>query len=140
MFHQLEGLAIGKDISLANLKGTLEEFCKKFFEVDELELRFRASHFPFTEPSAEVDGLRLLASLALQGHAPALLPASAAFDHPDDNWVLIRIDGLTRRSVGLTFNQRTTPSTPVRSTIEVLSGVVSDIAPLQPGVYLAFDH
>ena len=55
MFHQLEGLAIGKNISMANLKGTLEEFCKKFFEVDELELRFRASHVPFTEPSAEVD-------------------------------------------------------------------------------------
>ena len=55
MFHQLEGLAIGRDVSMANLKGTLEEFCKKFFEVEELELRFRASHFPFTEPSAEVD-------------------------------------------------------------------------------------
>jgi DNA-binding transcriptional LysR family regulator len=91
-------------------------------------------------PAAEVDGLRLLASLALQGHAPALLPASAAFDHPEDNWVLIRVDGLTRRSVGLIFNQRTTPSTPVRSTIEVLASVVRDIAPQQPGVYLTFDH
>ncbi len=55
MFHQVEGLAIGKDISMANLKWTLEEFCRAFFEVDEIELRFRASHFPFTEPSAEVD-------------------------------------------------------------------------------------
>ena len=55
MFHQVEGLAIGKDISMANLKWVLEEFCKAFFEVDEVELRFRASHFPFTEPSAEVD-------------------------------------------------------------------------------------
>ncbi len=55
MFHQVEGLAIGKDISMANLKWTLEEFCRAFFEVDEVELRFRASHFPFTEPSAEVD-------------------------------------------------------------------------------------
>ena len=55
MFHQIEGLAIGKDISMANLKWTLEEFCRAFFEVDEVELRFRASHFPFTEPSAEVD-------------------------------------------------------------------------------------
>jgi len=55
MFHQVEGLALGKDISMANLKWTLEEFCRAFFEVDEVELRFRASHFPFTEPSAEVD-------------------------------------------------------------------------------------
>ncbi|MFD1794746.1 phenylalanine--tRNA ligase subunit alpha [Paracoccus aurantiacus] len=55
MFHQVEGLAIGRDISMANLKWTLEEFCRAFFELDEVELRFRASHFPFTEPSAEVD-------------------------------------------------------------------------------------
>ncbi|MFP4043537.1 MAG: phenylalanine--tRNA ligase subunit alpha [Rhodosalinus sp.] len=55
MFHQVEGLAIDRDISMANLKWVLEEFVKAFFEVDEVELRFRASHFPFTEPSAEVD-------------------------------------------------------------------------------------
>ncbi len=55
MFHQYEGLCIGKDISMANLKWTLEEFCKAFFEIPDIELRFRASHFPFTEPSAEVD-------------------------------------------------------------------------------------
>ena len=55
MFHQVEGLALGRDISMANLKWTLEEFCRAFFELDEVELRFRASHFPFTEPSAEVD-------------------------------------------------------------------------------------
>ncbi len=55
MFHQIEGLAVDKDISMAMLKWTLEEFVKAFFEVDDVELRFRASHFPFTEPSAEVD-------------------------------------------------------------------------------------
>ena len=55
MFHQVEGLAVDKDISMANLKWVLEEFVKAFFEVDDVELRFRASHFPFTEPSAEVD-------------------------------------------------------------------------------------
>ncbi|UWQ10614.1 phenylalanine--tRNA ligase subunit alpha [Aliiroseovarius crassostreae] len=55
MFHQVEGLAIDRDISMANLKWTLEEFCRAFFEIDGIELRFRASHFPFTEPSAEVD-------------------------------------------------------------------------------------
>ncbi len=55
MFHQIEGLAIDADISMAHLKWTLEEFCRAFFEVECAELRFRASHFPFTEPSAEVD-------------------------------------------------------------------------------------
>ena len=55
MFHQVEGLAVDTDISMANLKWCLEEFVKAFFEVDAVELRFRASHFPFTEPSAEVD-------------------------------------------------------------------------------------
>jgi len=55
MFHQVEGLALDTDISMANLKWCLEEFVKACFEVDDVELRFRASHFPFTEPSAEVD-------------------------------------------------------------------------------------
>jgi phenylalanyl-tRNA synthetase alpha chain len=55
MFHQVEGLAIDRDLSMANLKWVLEEFCRAFFEVPNVDLRFRASHFPFTEPSAEVD-------------------------------------------------------------------------------------
>ena len=55
MFHQIEGLAIDRDISMANLKWVIEEFAKAFFEVDQVEVRFRASHFPFTEPSAEID-------------------------------------------------------------------------------------
>ena len=55
MFHQVEGLAIDRDISMANLKWVLEEFVKAYFEVAGVALRFRASHFPFAEPSAEVD-------------------------------------------------------------------------------------
>jgi len=55
MFHQVEGLVIDRDIHMGHLKGTLEAFCKAFFEVDEVKMRFRPSHFPFTEPSAEVD-------------------------------------------------------------------------------------
>jgi phenylalanyl-tRNA synthetase alpha chain len=55
MFHQVEGLAIDRDISMANLKWVLEEFCRAFFEGDRVELKWRASHFPFTEPSAEID-------------------------------------------------------------------------------------
>ena len=55
MFHQIEGLVIDETTHLGNLKWCLEEFCKAFFEVDAVRMRFRASHFPFTEPSMEVD-------------------------------------------------------------------------------------
>jgi len=55
MFHQCEGLVIGDGITMAHLKGCLIEFCRAFFNVDDLPVRFRPSYFPFTEPSAEVD-------------------------------------------------------------------------------------
>ena len=54
MFHQVEGLHIDKDINMGHLKGCLNYFIKEFFEVDKIKMRFRPSHFPFTEPSAEV--------------------------------------------------------------------------------------
>jgi phenylalanyl-tRNA synthetase alpha chain len=55
MFHQLEGLHIDKNINMSHLKGCLDYFIKEFFEVKNVKMRFRPSHFPFTEPSAEVD-------------------------------------------------------------------------------------
>jgi phenylalanyl-tRNA synthetase alpha chain len=55
MFHQLEGLHIDKNINMGHLKGCLDYFIKEFFEVKNVKMRFRPSHFPFTEPSAEVD-------------------------------------------------------------------------------------
>ena len=55
MFHQVEGLLVDENVSFANLKGTLEEFLKLFFEQDDLKTRFRPSYFPFTEPSMEAD-------------------------------------------------------------------------------------
>ncbi len=55
MFHQLEGLVVDKTANIANLKWVLEEFCKAFFEVPSLNMRFRPSFFPFTEPSLELD-------------------------------------------------------------------------------------
>ncbi len=55
MFHQLEGLHIDKGITMGHLKGCLDYFIKEFFEVKNVKMRFRPSHFPFTEPSAEVD-------------------------------------------------------------------------------------
>ena len=55
MFHQIEGLVIDRVTHMGHLKGCLTDFCRAFFEVDDLPLRFRPSYFPFTEPSAEVD-------------------------------------------------------------------------------------
>ncbi|WP_323003425.1 phenylalanine--tRNA ligase subunit alpha [Denitromonas sp.] len=55
MFHQVEGLWVGENISFADLKGVIADFLRKFFETDELQVRFRPSFFPFTEPSAEID-------------------------------------------------------------------------------------
>jgi len=55
MFHQVEGLWIDENISFADLKGVYTEFLRRFFETEELQVRFRPSFFPFTEPSAEID-------------------------------------------------------------------------------------
>ena len=55
MFHQVEGLWIDTDVTFADLKGVFTEFLRQFFERDDLEVRFRPSFFPFTEPSAEID-------------------------------------------------------------------------------------
>lgn len=55
MFHQVEGLVIDKNITMAHLKGCLYDFVKAFFELDDIPVRYRPSYFPFTEPSAEMD-------------------------------------------------------------------------------------
>ena len=55
MFHQVEGLVIDKNITMAHLKGCLYDFVKAFFELDDVPVRYRPSYFPFTEPSAEMD-------------------------------------------------------------------------------------
>jgi phenylalanyl-tRNA synthetase alpha chain len=55
MFHQIEGLVIDDTSHMGHLKGTIVDFCRAFFDVDDLPVRFRPSFFPFTEPSAEVD-------------------------------------------------------------------------------------
>ncbi len=55
MFHQVEGLWVDEHVSFANLKGVVQDFLQKFFERDDLTVRFRPSFFPFTEPSAEMD-------------------------------------------------------------------------------------
>ena len=55
MFHQVEGLWVDENISFANLKGVVQDFLQRFFERDDMQVRFRPSFFPFTEPSAEMD-------------------------------------------------------------------------------------
>jgi phenylalanyl-tRNA synthetase alpha chain len=55
MFHQVEGLWVGETVSFADLKGVVADFLRSFFESDDLQVRFRPSFFPFTEPSAEID-------------------------------------------------------------------------------------
>ncbi|MEM9206721.1 MAG: phenylalanine--tRNA ligase subunit alpha, partial [Pseudomonadota bacterium] len=55
MFHQVEGLVVDKESHIGHMKWVLQEFCKAFFELDDVIMRFRPSHFPFTEPSLEVD-------------------------------------------------------------------------------------
>lgn len=55
MFHQIEGLLIDKTTHMGHLKGCLIDFCRAYFDIDDLPVRFRPSYFPFTEPSAEVD-------------------------------------------------------------------------------------
>ena len=89
--------------------------------------------------AAEVDGLRLLASLAYQGYAPALLPASAVSGYPDGDWSLVHVEGLARRSVGLVRNRRTTPSMPIRAAREGVLDVIREIAPRQPGIHVTLD-
>ena len=55
MFHQIEGLFLDKDVNMSHLKGCIMDFCREFFEINDLPVRFRPSFFPFTEPSAEID-------------------------------------------------------------------------------------
>ena len=87
-------------------------------------------------PKVEIDGLRLLTSLAYQGYAPALLPASAASGFPAGDWALVRIAGLDRRTVVLAPNRRTPPSLAVQATCDQLREVIRDIGPHQPGIHV----
>jgi len=102
---------------------------------DALDQELAASGVRLTA-AAEVDGLRLLASLAYQGYAPALLPASAVSGYPEGDWSLVHVEGLARRSVGLVHNRRTNPSMPTRAARDVVLEVIREIAPHQPGIHV----
>jgi len=78
MFHQVEGLWVDEGISLADLKGTITQFCRAFFERDDIGLRFRPSYFPFVEPGVEID-----MAWSRGGEMSYLEIAGAGVVHPD---------------------------------------------------------
>ena len=79
MFHQVEGLWVDEGISLADLKGTVTQFCRAFFERDDIAIRFRPSYFPFVEPGVEID----MEWSGKDGEASYLEIAGAGVVHPD---------------------------------------------------------
>jgi phenylalanyl-tRNA synthetase alpha chain len=79
MFHQIEALWVDEGISLADLKGTITQFCRAFFERDDIDLRFRPSYFPFVEPGVEID----MAWEKNDGKVSYLEIAGAGVVHPD---------------------------------------------------------
>lgn len=87
-------------------------------------------------PQAEVDGIRLIASLAFEGFGPAVLPATAAPGWLGGRWRRVAVRGLLPRQVGLARRRRGLPSAPARALAEVLRGVVDEQAPGQPGLHL----
>jgi phenylalanyl-tRNA synthetase alpha chain len=80
MFHQIEGLWVDEGISLADLKGTITQFCRAFFERDDIAIRFRPSYFPFVEPGVEID---MQWSRGSNGEITYLEIAGAGVVHPD---------------------------------------------------------
>jgi phenylalanyl-tRNA synthetase alpha chain len=86
MFHQVEGLWIGEQVSFADLKGVMTDFLRRFFEQEDLRVRFRPSFFPFTEPSAEVDMGCVFCSgkgCRVCGHSGWLEIAGSGMVHPN---------------------------------------------------------
>jgi len=78
---------------------------------------------------AEVDGLRLLTSMAFQGYGPALVPASAAPRYLSGDWVRLPVDGLSPRAVGIAVPRRSPPSAPTRAVIDSLISLITTTAP-----------
>lgn len=84
---------------------------------------------------AEVDGMRLLASLAYQGYGAAILPASAVVEWSDGTWTTMPVDGTTPRGVGLATPRRGHLSAPTKATVEVLRAVVEAEVPVRSGLH-----
>ena len=100
---------------------------------DEIEADARQARIKLST-RAEVDGLRLLSSLAFQGFAPALVPASAAPDWLQGDFCRVPVDGFSRREVGLAVRRRFAPSAPTRAVAELIRAVVSETGANQGGL------
>lgn len=88
------------------------------------------------KPKAELDGMRLLASLAFQGYAPALVPATAAPKSESGDWSVLTIDDMSTRSVGLAYRRWTTLPAPARAVQKVIADVVAEKGEEQPGLHV----
>ena len=86
-------------------------------------------------PAMELDGVRLLASLAFDGYGPAILPATAVPGHLRGRFPVLPVDGLPRRRVGVAQRRRGLPSAPVRAVIDVLGLVVNDALSMPDGIH-----
>lgn len=102
---------------------------------DDIELEARRLAVTL-HPVAEVDGVRLLTSLALEGYAAAIVPATAVPGSLSGHFARVAVPGLPRRQVGLAWRRRSTPSAPSRAVAEVLSELVRTQGPGQPGVHV----
>jgi DNA-binding transcriptional LysR family regulator len=101
---------------------------------DHLDEEARAAGITLV-PLAEVDGMRLLASLAFQGFGPGVVPASAAPFRENDDWQRVRVNGLQRRAVGLARRKRGLLSAPARAFRDVLIEVVRLDGTTEPGIH-----
>jgi DNA-binding transcriptional LysR family regulator len=102
---------------------------------DDLDADAARAGVAFT-PLAEVDGMRLVASLAFEGYGPAVLPATAAPDPQPGSWQLVAINGLTPRSVGVATRRRSLLSAPARAVHDLLRRVVTAEGARHPGLHL----
>jgi LysR family hydrogen peroxide-inducible transcriptional activator len=126
-------------VSLADLDGQpllLEPHGRPFRA--QLEAAFAERGYALV-PKAEVDGTRLMASLAFEGYGAAILPASAIPAWLGGDWRRVAVDGLIGRSVGLATRRQGLLSAPARALREVLRQVVTDRASHQPGIHLPLD-
>jgi len=92
------------------------------------------------KPAAELDGMRLLASLAFQGYAPAIVPATAAPFGAGDDWSIVKVDDMTTRSVGLAYRRWTTLPAPARAVQQVIADVVAARGEQQPGLHVTISE
>ena len=88
------------------------------------------------KPAAELDGMRLLASLAFQGYAPALVPATAAPFGEGNDWCIVNVDDMSTRSVGLAYRRWTTLPAPARAVQQVIGQVVAERGAQQAGLHV----